>query len=40
LSGAPDGHLLRVKIPDVVLIKFDLLRMNKVLLETCTCKIL
>jgi hypothetical protein len=30
------GHLLRVKVPDAVLIKFDLLRM--ILLETCTCK--
>jgi len=34
----PDGHLLRVKIPDAVLIQFDLLRMSKTLLETCTCR--
>jgi len=32
----PD-HLLRVTIPDAVLIQFDLLRMSKILLETCTC---
>jgi len=31
------GHLLRVTIPDAVLIKFDLLRMRKILLETCIC---
>jgi len=31
---APDGHLLRVTIPDAVLIQFDLLRMSKILLET------
>jgi len=35
---APDGHLLTVTIPDAILIQFDLLRMNKILLETCTCK--
>jgi hypothetical protein len=35
---APDGHLLRVTIPDAVLIQFDLLRMGKILLETCTCR--
>jgi hypothetical protein len=35
---APDGHLLRVTIPDAVLIQFDLLMMNKILLETCTCR--
>jgi hypothetical protein len=34
-TGAPDGHLLRVKIPDAVLIQFGLLRMSKVLLKTC-----
>jgi len=33
---APDGHLLTVTIPDAVLIQFDLLRMSKTLLETCT----
>jgi len=33
---APDGHLLRVTIPDAVLIQCDLLRMSKILLETCT----
>jgi len=32
---APDGHLLRETIPDAVLIQFDLLRMSKILLETC-----
>jgi hypothetical protein len=35
---APDGHLLTVTIPDAVLIQFDLLRMSKILLETCTCR--
>ena len=36
-SVAPDGHLLyRVTIPDAVLIQFDLLRMSKILFETCT----
>jgi len=35
-TGAPDGHSLRVTIPDAVLIQFDLLRMSKILLETCT----
>jgi hypothetical protein len=37
-TGAPDGHLLRVAVPDAVLIQFDLLRMSKILLETCTCR--
>jgi len=37
-SGAPDGHLLTVTIPDAVLIQFELLRMSKILLETCTCR--
>jgi hypothetical protein len=33
---APDGHLLKVTIPDAVLIQFDHLRMSsKILLETC-----
>ena len=32
---APNGHLLRVAIPDAVLIQFDLLRVSKILLETC-----
>jgi hypothetical protein len=32
---APDSHLLTVTIPDAVLIQFDLLRMSKILLETC-----
>jgi len=27
-----------VTIPDAVLIQFDLLRMSKILLETCTCR--
>ena len=35
---APDGHVPRVTIPDAVLIQFDLLRMSKILLETCTCR--
>jgi len=35
-SGTPDGHLLRVTIPDAVLIQFILLRIGKILLETCT----
>ena len=35
---APEDHLLRVTIPDAVLIQFDLLRMSKILLETCTCR--
>jgi len=38
LSGAPDSHLLRVKVPDALLIQFDLLRISKILLETCTCR--
>jgi len=29
------GHLLRVTIPDAVIIQFVLLKMSKVLLETC-----
>jgi len=32
---APNGHLLRVAIPDAVLKHFGLLRMSKILLETC-----
>jgi len=35
---SPDGHLVTVTIPDAVLIQFDLLRMTKILLETCTCR--
>jgi len=35
---ALDNHLLRVTIPGAVLIQFDLLRMSKILLETCTCR--
>jgi len=35
---APEGHLLRVTLPDAVLIQFDLLRMSKILLKTCTCR--
>ena len=27
---APDGHLLRVTIPDAVLIQFDILKMSKI----------
>ena len=34
-SGALDGHLQRVTIPDAVLIQFDLLMMSMKLLETC-----
>ena len=34
---APDGQLLRVALPDAVLIQFDL-RISKILLETCTCR--
>ena len=37
-TGAPNGHWLRVTIPDAVLIQFDLPRMSKILLETCTCR--
>ena len=33
-SGAPDGHLQRMTIPDAVLIQFDLLMMSTTLLET------
>jgi len=29
---------LTVTIPDAVLIKFDILRMSKILLETCACR--
>jgi len=29
---------LRVRIPDTVLIQFDLLRMSKILLEICTSR--
>ena len=35
LTCAPNGHFMRVTIPDAVLIQFDLLRMSKILLETC-----
>jgi hypothetical protein len=34
LSGAPDSHVQRVRIPDAVLIKFYLLVMSTILLET------
>jgi len=33
---APDVHLMRLTIPDAVLIEFDLLKMRNILLETCT----
>jgi hypothetical protein len=33
-SGAPDGHLQSVTIPDAVLIQFDLM-MSTTVLETC-----
>jgi hypothetical protein len=35
---ATEGHLLRVTIPDAVLIQFDLQKMCKILLETCKCR--
>jgi hypothetical protein len=35
---APDGHLLSVMIPDAMLIQFNVLRMSKILFETCTCR--
>jgi len=35
---SPNGHLPRVMIPDAVLIQNDLLKMSKILLETCTCR--
>ena len=31
----PDGHLLKVTIPDTVLVQFDLLMLSTTLLETC-----
>jgi len=31
-----DGHLLKVTIPNAVLKQFDVWRMSKILLETCT----
>jgi hypothetical protein len=34
----PEGYLPRVTIPDNVLIQPDLLRMSKILIETCTCR--
>jgi len=34
-TGILYGHLQRVTIPDAVIIKFVLLKMSKVLLETC-----
>jgi hypothetical protein len=33
-TGAPDGYLQRVKIPDAILIQFDLLMMNTTVLDT------
>ena len=33
-----NSPVFRVTIPDAVLIQFDLLRMSKILLETCTCR--
>jgi len=35
-SGAPDGHLQRMTIPDALLIQFDLLMVSTMLLKTCT----
>jgi len=34
-TGVPYGRLQIVTIPDAVIIQFVLLKMNKVLLETC-----
>jgi len=34
-TGIPNSHLHRLIIPDDVLIKFDLLMMSTVMLETC-----
>jgi hypothetical protein len=34
-TGILYGRLQRVKIPDAVIIQFVLLKMSKVLLETC-----
>jgi len=34
-SGAQDGHLQSVMIPDAVLYNFDLLMMSTTALETC-----
>ena len=34
-TGVLEGRLQRVTIPDAVIIQFDLLKMNIVLLETC-----
>jgi len=36
--GIPSSHLHRLIIPDDVLIKFDLLKMSAVTLETCRDK--
>jgi len=33
-SGAPDGHIQCVTLPNAVLYNFDLLMMSKVVLET------
>jgi len=35
LTVIPSSHLYRVIMPDDVLIQFDLLMMNTVMLETC-----
>jgi len=35
LAGIPSSHLLRLTIPDVVLIQFDLPMMSAVTLEIC-----
>jgi len=34
-TGILYGHLQRVATPEAVMIQFDLLKMSKVLLETC-----
>jgi len=35
LTGAEEGHLQRLAIPDAVQIQLDLLKMTSILLETC-----
>jgi len=35
MTGIPSSHLQKLIIPDDVLIQFDLLMMNTLMLETC-----
>jgi hypothetical protein len=35
LTGAQDGYLQRVTIPEAAYIQLDLLKMSRVMLETC-----